>query len=237
MKHKLLLSTILLVTCLTRVSAAIPTTLDSIRNVLDSASTALVQEKAYVHLDNTCYFIGDTIWYKAYVMRADNLHFTDMSRILYVELLSPDGLVVERQQLIISDKGYCCGDFALQDSLYSGFYEIRAYTRWMLNFNVTEHMNVRKDRESFYNFLIAKDYFRQYDALYSRVVPIYTKPDSAGNYSAKRMYVRPKQRIVKPATEELKVTFYPEGGHIINGKTANIAFEAVNQEGKEIDKG
>jgi len=235
MKHKFLLSAILLAICLTRVSAAIPTTLDSIRNVLDSASTTLVQEKAYVHLDNTCYFIGDTIWYKAYVMRADNLHFTDMSRILYVELLSPDGLVVERQQLIINDKGYCCGDFALKDSLYSGFYEIRAYTRWMLNFNVTEHMNLRKDRESFYNFLIAKDYFRQYDALYSRVIPIYNKPDSAGNYSYKRMYARPKQRIVKSVTEELKVTFYPEGGHIINGKTANIAFEAVNQEGEEID--
>src|SRR5574344_2318240 len=206
MKHKIFTTIILMAMGHLSAAAAIPTTLDSIRNVLDSASTALVQEKAYVHLDNTCYFVGDTIWYKAYVVRADNLHFTDMSHILYVELLSPDGLVVERQQLIVSDKGFCCGDFALKDSLYSGFYEIRAYTRWMLNFNMSEHMNVRKDRESFYNFLIAKDYFRQYDALYSRVVPIYTKPDSAGNYSANRLYVRPQQRIVKPATEELKVT-------------------------------
>ena len=24
------------------------------------------QEKVYLHLDNNCYFAGDTIWYKAY---------------------------------------------------------------------------------------------------------------------------------------------------------------------------
>ena len=48
---------------------------------------APVQEKIYVHMDNTCYFKGDTIWYKAYVVRADSLTYTDMSRITYVELL------------------------------------------------------------------------------------------------------------------------------------------------------
>lgn len=33
-------------------------------------STAPVQEKAYLHLDNNCYFLGDTIWYKAYLVEA-----------------------------------------------------------------------------------------------------------------------------------------------------------------------
>ena len=46
-----------------------------------------VQEKVYLHIDNTCYFKGDTIWYKAYVVRADSLTYTDISRITYVELL------------------------------------------------------------------------------------------------------------------------------------------------------
>ena len=100
---------------------------------------APVQEKVYLHLDNNCYFKGDTIWYKSYVVRADNLDYTDMSHILYVELLSPDGLVVERQNIIVSPDGYGDGNFALKDSLYSGYYELRAYTRWMLNFRVTEH--------------------------------------------------------------------------------------------------
>ena len=31
------------------------------------------QEKVYLHFDNTGYFKGETIWYKAYVARADSL--------------------------------------------------------------------------------------------------------------------------------------------------------------------
>ena len=62
-----------------------------------------IQEKIYIHTDNTCYYVGDTIWYKAYVLRADSLRPTHLSKILYVELLSPDGLVAERQRIVISD--------------------------------------------------------------------------------------------------------------------------------------
>ena len=117
------------------VLTAVADGLDDLRERLEK--NAQVQEKVYVHMDNSCYFIGDTIWYKAYVMRADDLTLTDMSKILYVELLSPDGLVVERQRVVVGNRGYSCGQFALKDSLYSGYYEVRAYTRWMLNFNVT----------------------------------------------------------------------------------------------------
>ena len=98
----------------------------------------LPQEKVYVHLDNTCYFVGDTIWYKGYVTRSDKGTLTDMSKILYVELLTPDGFLVERQQLEMPN-GTANGAFVLTDSLYAGYYELRAYTRWMLNFGQYEH--------------------------------------------------------------------------------------------------
>ena len=45
------------------------------------------QEKVYLHFDNTGYFKGETIWYKAYVVRADSLGAAPPSRVLYVELL------------------------------------------------------------------------------------------------------------------------------------------------------
>lgn len=95
---------------------AAESTIDSIRHALETNTNAVVQEKVFLHMDNTCYFVGDTLWYKAYVVRADNLQQTDMSRILYVELLNPDGLVVERQNIIISNKGFGNGCFALEDS-------------------------------------------------------------------------------------------------------------------------
>ena len=88
--------------------------LDSLRAILEKAP---VQEKVYLHIDNNCYFKGDTIWYKAYVTDAQTLEYTDQSRLLYVELVSPDGLVVERQTVVISEKGYGAGDFQISDSL------------------------------------------------------------------------------------------------------------------------
>ena len=206
--------------------------LDSLHVRLTSAP---VQEKVYIHMDNNCYFKGDTIWYKAYVVRADNHRYTDMSRILYVELVSPDGLVVERQQLIVSDKGYGCGDFVLEDSLYSGFYELRAYTKWMLNFCVTTHPYDRKDREQFYNSKMAADFFRQYGTIYSRVFPVYEAPEKPGDYGARYLLGRPKRRLDKDPKPAVRVTFYPEGGNLLAGTRQRVAFEAVNEEGEGID--
>ena len=216
----------------TTVKASSQARLDSIRSLLENAP---VQEKVYLHLDNNCYYKGDTIWYKSYVVRADNLDYTDMSHILYVELLSPDGLVVERQNIIVSPDGYGDGNFALKDSLYSGYYELRAYTRWMLNFRVTEHDYGRKDREYFYNKEMARDFFRQFGTVYSRVVPVYERPDSAGDYAQKYIVSRPKTRIEKELKEDLLVNFYPEGGHLVAGTRCRVAFEVHDEEGQQVD--
>ncbi len=193
-----------------------------------------VQEKVYVHTDNNCYFIGDTLWYKAYVVRADDLHPTNMSKMLYVELLAPDGVVVERQRVVVSDKNYTCGQFALKDSLYSGYYEIRAYTRWMLNFNVTSRPYTRDDRALFYNYQMASDYYRDWEDLYSRVIPVYSRPRQAGDYDGKYMYARPKREVPFVKKDKLLCTFFPEGGALVKGLQSRVAFEVTDQDGKAL---
>ena len=208
--------------------------IDDLRQALEQGSAAQVQEKVYLHTDNQCYFVGDTLWYKAYVVRADDLRPTDMSRLLYVELLSPDGLLVERQTIIISPKGFTCGQFTLRDSLYSGYYELRAYTRWMLNFNVRQHRHRRDDTWWFYSKQMAADYFRVWDGLYSRVFPIYSKPETPGDYDARRMYQRPKTRLPRVKKDDLLVTFYPEGGHLLQGVENRVAFEVTDQHGEAV---
>ena len=208
--------------------------LDDIRHALEHSGTTQVQEKVYIHTDNECYFVGDTLWYKAYVVRADRLVPTDMSRILYVELLSPDGLLVERQNIIVSGRGHTCGQFVLPDSLYSGYYELRAYTRWMLNFNVGHQRYSRHDTWYFYNQDMAADFFRTWDDLYSRVLPVYSKSERPGDYDVRRMYQRPKQDLPQPKKDRLLVTFYPEGGHLIAGVENRVAFEAVDQYGEAV---
>ena len=60
------------------------------------------QERVYHHFDNTSYYKGEHIWYKAYVVDDATLQPSDMSRILYVELVNPIGYPVETQKLMVS---------------------------------------------------------------------------------------------------------------------------------------
>ena len=208
---------------------------DSLAARVERFGTGLPQEKVYLHIDNTCYFVGDTVWYKAYVTRSDKGWLTDLSKIMYVELLTPDGYLVERQQLKMED-GTAHGAFTLTDSLYAGYYELKAYTRWMLNFGRYEHPHSKYTEDMFYNEQMARDFFRDYDKLYSRVFPVFDKPKEDGHYT-KDMTVRPMRRYYKArkGKPEIDLRFYPEGGHLIAGTNGRVAFEINDEEGKHLE--
>lgn len=208
---------------------------DSLYRKVEGFGVGLPQEKVYLHLDNTCYFLGDTLWYKGYVMRSDRGTLTDLSKILYVELLTPDGYSVERQQLEMED-GTAHGMFVLKDTLYAGYYELRAYTRWMLNFGQCEYPHVRISEDLFYSKKMAKEFFRDYEKLYSRVFPVYDKPEEAGDF-VKDMTLRPMRRYYKTPKKkkpEVDLRFYPEGGDLVAGTACRVALELNGEEGQHL---
>ena len=94
-----------------------PTTLEGWAERLEKFGKSIPQEQVFVHMDNTCYFLGDTIYYKGYVRRSDTGTPSRISGVLYVELLNQDGYLVERQQLELQG-GQANGSFVLQDTLY-----------------------------------------------------------------------------------------------------------------------
>lgn len=114
------------------------------------------KEIVYLHLDNTAYFNGETIWFQAYSLRADTHEPTDISHVLYVELLNPSGDVVKRRKLNMQ-KGMATGDIKVDSILVSGYYEIRAFTRYMTNWGT--------------------------EACFSKVIPIFNTPKTEGDYS------------------------------------------------------
>lgn len=132
------------------------------------------QEKVYVHMDNTCYFLGDTIWFKAYLREAGSGLPSAKSGVLYAELFNHDGYLVERKQLKMTD-GEGNGFFYLpaDSTLYSGFYELRAYTRWQLNWGEYEHPHTQSDKNWFFNKTMRYEFFRDYEKLYSRTFPVF----------------------------------------------------------------
>ncbi|MFR9619791.1 MAG: hypothetical protein SNH63_01075 [Rikenellaceae bacterium] len=90
-------------------------------------------EKVYLHMDNRSYFVEDMLWFKAYAVNASQNKPTEESTILHVELLNPEGVVVRTQKYRL-EGGKCAGSIKLDKELLSGFFEIRAYTKAMLNF-------------------------------------------------------------------------------------------------------
>lgn len=182
----------------------------------------LPQEKVYLHFDNTAYFMGEKMWFKAYVLRSDNHHATDVSRVLYVELLDRSGNVVETQKLPIGAMGQADGVFDLRNVLAGGFYEVRAYTRYMLNWDSSW--------------------------LFSRVFPVFETPSKEGDYSRPSLgktawQVRESEKVptkektgisfVKP--EDGNIAFFPEGGHLVEKLSCRVAFEIRDRQGLPVN--
>lgn len=107
----------------------------------------LPQEKAYLHLDKPYYTAGETIWFKAYLVEATT-HLPDTISIpLYVELIDNQrGKLIDKKILKL-EGGSAAADFQLADTLKAGYYSLRAYTNWMLNFD--ENLLFTKDFKVF----------------------------------------------------------------------------------------
>ena len=166
------------------------------------------QEKAYLHFDNTGYFLGESIWFKAYVVNALNLMPSSMSKTLYVELLTQEGSIVTSKKIKLSN-GVGSGDFYMPDSLPGGFYEVRAYTRCMLNFGN--------------------------EVVFSRVFPVYSQPIPEGKFENRIMEPRENRienvRENRPYKDKINLSFYPEGGTLVKGIPTTVAFKATDKNG------
>ena len=195
----------------------------------------------------------------------------------------------------INKLGQADGCFAISDTTFAGFYEVRAYTKWMQNFGYDPceswcHQSwfefdedqglcawdlsksvptilptmwyagagtyevsgigalygikfinppdcaILEETEYKSNFSIDVDNerknYRDYHNLFSRVIPIYSRPDTAAYYMRKVMptKITVGDYEVTWKTPKFDVKFYPEGGYLLAGHKCRIAWEAMNQQ-------
>ncbi|MCB0489771.1 MAG: carboxypeptidase regulatory-like domain-containing protein [Cyclobacteriaceae bacterium] len=90
-------------------------------------------EKVYVHTDKPYYYQGEPMWFKAYVNYYDLSLRDSLSKVLYVELISPEKEIV-MEKMVKIESGMAVGDFILPDTLKRGDYFLRAYTSLQRNF-------------------------------------------------------------------------------------------------------
>ena len=188
------------------------------------------QEKVYLHFDNTAYFKNETMHFKAYVTRTDRQALTNISRVLYVELLNGSGDIVLKRKVKL-ENGLGNGDFALDSIFGSGFYEVRAFTRYMMNWGGV--------------------------GAFSRVFPVFDQPKQDGDYSHPHIteysfnHRLPARSDVQAAAQEAtmtkkeksaqkklkgkgKVAFYPEGGDLVAGLASRVAFSITDEDGRKV---
>ena len=92
------------------------------------------QEKAYLHFDKSAYYAGETIWFKAYLM--EDLFPLEGSRNLYIDFIANDGTVLNHTVSPIIN-GATNGQFEISTDYKFDLIHVRAYTKWMLNFDTS----------------------------------------------------------------------------------------------------
>lgn len=93
-----------------------------------------VPEKSYLQFDKPYYALGDTIWFKAWLMNASTNLLSAKSGLLHIDIATDSNKVI-KQYLLPVQAGVSWGNIALDGKDYkSGTYIIRAYTNWMRNF-------------------------------------------------------------------------------------------------------
>lgn len=168
------------------------------------------REKAYLHFDNTSYYVGDTIWFKAYVTLGENKIMSPVSRPLYVELVDQAGHVTDKQIIKLAE-GEGSGQFMLSKSMMSGYYEVRAYTRWMLGFSEPQY--------------------------FSRTFPIYRFANSDQMERSISTYELSPSMVKRPQIpkDRLSVRFFPEGGQLVEGVLSRVAFKAESNKEEVVE--
>ncbi|WP_223605642.1 TonB-dependent receptor plug domain-containing protein [Chryseobacterium sp. OSA05B] len=90
------------------------------------------KEKTYVQTSHVFYKPGEEMYFKIYVVKAENNLPADQSRVVNFELIDPSGSVIKKAKYEI-EKGYAEGYLYFSDEMKGGIYKIRAFTNWMQN--------------------------------------------------------------------------------------------------------
>lgn len=99
-------------------------------------ASSIPGEKTELLVNTTVLLSGEFLYYQAYTLNLNGNAYSQISKILYIELLNADKESIFEQKLKVNDN-VASGEFFIPAALETGHYKLIAYTSWSKN-NVKE---------------------------------------------------------------------------------------------------
>lgn len=170
-----------------------PNSRDSLLRSHFMSMASQYQERLWFHLDKPYYGVGDTVWFRGYLIDASMLIPNTQSNFVYVDLFDRRRRLVTSKKIKRDSIGFA-NNIILPDTLSAGEYTLRAYTGWMLNF----------DHKNFFqcNFTVGN---------------LYTGVNSNITYTDKHMVIELSDKTSKPyGNKKTTYKIFSKGGTLLS---------------------
>jgi len=180
---------------------------DDVAQRFDMQLNAFPQEKIHLHTDRDLYVPGEKIWFKAYVTDALTHQYPTNSRYVYAELIDARDSLICRV-MIRPENNMHFGYLFLPENITEGNYTLRAYTRYMEN--------------------LGDNYFFKKNIRIRNTSSTKKQINETGHSSTALTNRSVSERRT---TDDYDVSFFPEGGNLVEGVSCKVAFKALNSNG------
>lgn len=179
-----------------------PATAQQIDSTMGIYANEFGQEKIHMHFDKGIYNNGETIWFKAYILAG--LDPSVYSKNFYLDWYDEKGSLIKHTIYPIFESS-TRGQLDIPADYSGKFLRIKAYTKWMLNFDT--------------GFIYKKD------IRIDHPIRGLAKSSSYGSENQKLNSTKSLQ------TSKSSIHFFPEGGDLVNNVESRIAFLIENEFG------
>lgn len=170
-------------------------------------------EKTYLHTDKDFYTNGETIWFKTYLIDGITHTQSNKSKVVYVELVDANNSIIAHRKIYADALG-ASGDIQLEENMRQGNYQLRSYTKYMLNDK--EPVFFQKEIPIVVQKIRANANLENFTG---------TSPKNKESHTSNNS----KTKIGKP-----NVRFFPEGGNLVEGIATALGIEITDDKSNGI---
>ncbi|RDC55285.1 hypothetical protein DU508_17065 [Pedobacter chinensis] len=167
--------------------------------------TGSFQEKVHIHFDRQFYAVGDTAWFKGYIVYGEENIPSDKSSVLHIDLIDATAKVRKNISVPIH-VGFARGYFSFPDSLEGGSYLIRGYTE-----------NIIDSKRS---------------GFFKKILMLIDKSPEKDQLTIKKISGEEGRQFFLPAKDtKYNIETFPKGQGLVDGLANTVGIKVIDDKG------